>query len=316
MKAPDTQCRVYVSLDDLLDSRQHCQRLPLFRGPVRASRQLGQQYTRLRGRGVDFDQVRSYQPGDDIRSIDWRVTARSGKVHTKVFNEERERPVFLMCEQSDRMFFGSQTCMKSVLAADAASLIAWTALAHNDRVGGVIFGAECHEVRPQRNRRAILRLFSLLKDANNLLQPSSKAISDMQSEPLNLALRHSREVVRPGSILYLLCDHAAIEQLNQSLLINLAVHNDLVLMPVYDTLDRQLPAQHSLEFMQAEERLTLNSADASLRAAYTDQFVAQQQAWQRLSRRFSCSLFSLHTGSSAVEQLREMLNGHKHRGAQ
>ncbi|MBQ0743613.1 MAG: DUF58 domain-containing protein [Pseudomonas sp.] len=316
MKAPVAQSRVYISLDDLLNSRQHCQRLPLFRGPVRASRQLGQQFTRLRGRGVDFDQVRSYQPGDDIRSIDWRVTARSGKVHTKVFNEERERPVFLMCEQSDRMFFGSQTCMKSVLAADAASLIAWTALAHNDRVGGVIFGAECHEVRPQRNRRAILRLFSLLKEANNALQPASKAISDMPSEPLNLALRHSREVVKPGSILYLLCDHAAIDHLNQTLLINLAVHNDLVLLPVYDVMESQLPAQTSLAFMQADDRLTLNTADATLRKAYADQFIAQQQAWQRLSRRFSCSLFSLHTGSSAVDQLRDMLSSHKHRSAQ
>lgn len=313
MKAPVTQCRVHISLEDLLGSRQHCQKLPLFRGPVRASRQLGQQYTRLRGRGVDFDQVRSYQPGDDIRSIDWRVTARSGKVHTKVFNEERERPVFIMCEQSDRMFFGSQTCMKSVLAADAASLIAWTALAHNDRVGGVVFGAECHEVRPQRNRRAILRLFSLLKEANNALQPAGTSINEMPSEPLNLALRHSREVVKPGSILYLLCDHSAIDQLNQTLLINLAVHNDLVLLPVYDILESRLPASKALEFMQADERLTLNTSDTSLQLAYADQFEAQQQAWLRLSRRFSCSLFSLNTGSSAVDQLREMLSSHKHR---
>lgn len=313
MKPRAAECRAYISLEDLLESRQHCQRLPLFRGPVRASRQLGQQYTRLRGRGVDFDQVRSYQPGDDIRSIDWRVTARSNKVHTKVFNEERERPVFIMCEQSDRMFFGSQTCTKSVMAADAASLIAWTALAHSDRVGGVVFGAECHEVRPQRNRRAILRLFSLLQQANNALQPSARAVADQQSEPLNLALRHSREVVRPGSILYLLCDHAAIEQINPTLLVNLAAHNDLVLLPVYDVLESQLPAGRVLEFSQGEERLTLNTADEAVRAAYADQFIAQQQAWQRLSRRFSCSLFSLHTGSSAVAQLRDMLSQQKHR---
>lgn len=316
MKPKPPACRVYISLENLLESRQHCQRLPLFRGPVRASRQLGQQYTRLRGRGVDFDQVRSYQPGDDIRSIDWRVTARSNKVHTKVFNEERERPVFIMCEQSDRMFLGSQTCTKSVMAADAASLIAWTALAHNDRVGGVVFGAECHEVRPQRNRRAILRLFSLLQEANNALKPSGQAMADAQSEPLNLALRHSREVVRPGSILYLLCDHSAIDQINQTLLVNLAAHNDLVLLPVYDILESRLPVGKTLEFMQGGERLSLDTNDAALRAAYADQFTAQQHAWQRLSRRFSCSLFSLHTGSSAIDQLRDMLSSHKHRSGQ
>lgn len=315
MKSSAPTCRLHVSLDNLLDSRQHCQRLPLFRGPVRASRQLGQQYTRLRGRGVDFDQVRSYEPGDDIRSIDWRVTARSGKVHTKVFNEERERPVFIMCEQSDRMFFGSETCMKSVMAADAASLIAWTALAHNDRVGGVVFGTECHEVRPQRNRGAILRLFSLLLEANAALRPATRAITDPHSEPLNLALRHSREVVKPGSILYLLCDHAAIEQLNATLLINLAAHNDLVLLPVYDRLEMQLPAGSALEFVQGDTRVTLDTHDAGLRAAYADQFTAQQLLWQRLCRRLGCSLFTLHTGAGAVEQLREMLSSHRHRNA-
>lgn len=310
MKGPQPQCHVHVTLDDLLESRQHCQRLPLFKGSTRASRQLGQQFSRLRGRGVDFDQVRSYQPGDDIRSIDWRVTARTLKVHTKVFTEERERPVFIICEQSDRMHFGSQTCFKSVLAAQACSLIAWTALAHNDRVGGVVFGSTCHEVRPQRNRRAILRLFSLLLEANQQLQPAQ---TSAPPEPLNLALRHSREVVKPGSILYLLCDHSAIEHLNPSLLMTLAAHNDLVLLPVYDQLEAALPAVPYLEFMQADQRLTLASHDALVREAFASQFIAQQQAWERLSRRLRCSLFSLHTGASAVDQLRDMLGGHRQR---
>mgnify|MGYP003633737904 FL=1 len=306
--------RLFVNLDSLLESRHECQRMSLFRGPMQASRQLGRQYSRLRGRGVDFDQVRAYQPGDDIRSIDWRVTARSGKVHTKVFNEERERPVFIVCEQSNRLFFGSQLCFKSVLAAQACSLIAWTALAHNDRVGGLVFGKVCHEVRPQRNRQSLLRLFRLLIEANHALQPSQDVPGDAPKELLNQALRHTREVVRPGSILYVICDHSAVDQLNQTLLVPLAAHNDLVLLPLYDALDAELPQADMLEFVQNGEQLSVNVSDEVVRTAYAAQFLAQQHAWQHLARRLGCSLFSLNTSSSAAEQIGTMFSAQKRRG--
>tara|TARA_R110001606_G_scaffold377844_1_gene537158 strand:- start:31480 stop:32454 length:975 start_codon:yes stop_codon:yes gene_type:complete len=312
-REPTKDERLFVSLDTLLDSRHQCQRTPLFRGPMQASRQLGRQYSRLRGRGVDFDQVRAYQPGDDIRSIDWRVTARTGKVHTKVFNEERERPVFIVCEQSNRLFFGSQLCFKSVLAARACSLIAWTALAQNDRVGGVVFGKACHEVRPQRNRQSLLRLFRLLIDANHSLTPLADSTDEPPRELLNQALRHTREVVRPGSILYIICDHSAVDGVNQSLLAPLALHNDLVLLPLFDTLDAELPAADQLDFIQNDQRLSINSREASVRGAYAAQFVAQQVAWEQLARRLGCSLFSLNTASPAQSQIGTMFNAHKRR---
>ncbi|GMQ54518.1 DUF58 domain-containing protein [Halopseudomonas aestusnigri] len=297
---------LHTSLDALLATRRHCHELPLFTRPVRSGRQTGQQNSRLRGRGVDFDQVRAYLPGDDIRNIDWRVTARSQKVHTKVFNEERERPVFLIGEQSPRLFFGSQRCLKSVLAAETCALIAWTALAHHDRVGGMVFGpGQCHEVRPRRDRKALLQLLQLLVQANHLLTPEPSEPLEPASEALNLALRHSREIIRPGSILYIVCDHAAIDGLNQSLLVPLAGHNDLILLPVFDPLDSELPANGALDFVQGEQRLTLNSGDTSLREAYAAQFQSQRQAWLRLARRLRCSLLPLDTRSPAHEQLRD-----------
>lgn len=298
----------WLTLDCLLEARQHCRSLPLFSRPLRTSRQTGRQYSRLRGRGVDFDQVRAYQPGDDIRSIDWRVTARTQKVHTKVFNEERERPVFILCEQSSRLFFGSAYSFKSVLAAQACALIAWTALAHNDRIGGMVFSPGiCHEVRPRRSRQAILQLFRLLISANRTLAPGTDAPFDTASEPLNLALRHCREVVRPGSILYLLCDTAAIEHLNASLLLPLAAHNDLILLPVHDPLDAQLPARGELEFRQQGQRLRIDTRDPALRQAYAAQFQTQQQAWQQLARRLGAGLAPLDTLRPAVDQLQSLL---------
>ena len=302
---------IYTSLEALLATRRHCNKLPLFNRPVRNGRQSGQQSSRLRGRGVDFDQVRAYQPGDDIRKIDWRVTARTQKVHTKVFNEERERPVFVISEQSPRLFFGSQRCFKSVLAAETSALIAWTALSHHDRVGGMVYSpGSCHEVRPRRDRKALLQLLHLLIQANHQLQPGLQADPDDESEPLNLALRHSREIIRPGSILYIICDHSAIDGLNQSLLVPLAGHNDMVLLPVLDPLDSSLPLFGPLDFVQGEERITINTLEPGVREAYAEQFQQQQQGWLRLARRLRCSLIPLDTRFAAHEQMRDTLSGH------
>ncbi|QJD58597.1 DUF58 domain-containing protein [Pseudomonas sp. gcc21] len=302
---------VRVTLQSLLDARRHCQALPLFSRPMRTSRQTGRQYSRLRGRGMDFDQVRAYQPGDDIRTIDWRVTARTQKVHTKVFNEERERPVFIICEQSSRLYLGSRHCLKSVLGADACALIAWTALSHNDRVGGMVFTADaCHEVRPRRSRQAILQLFRLLLQANQRIPETLEMHSEATAEPLDMALRHSREIIRPGSILYLLCDHSAIDTMNQSLLAPLAAHNDIVLLPLFDPLDADLPKAGILDFIQGQQRFSLDTENAAVRSAWQQQFIDQQHAWQRLARRLRCGLSMLDSSLSAVDQLSVMLGSH------
>ena len=135
----DVQERTHINLQDLLATRHYLHKIALFSTPLQRSPLLGLHQSRLRGRGMDFDQVRAYQSGDDARSIDWRVTARTGEVHTKVFHEERERPIFIMVEQSAHLFFASSGCFKSVLAAQIASLFAWAGLQHNDRVGGLVF---------------------------------------------------------------------------------------------------------------------------------------------------------------------------------
>lgn len=301
----------YTTLEALLDMRRHCKDLPSSLRKVPPGQQIGRQLSRLRGRGIDFDQVRQYQPGDDIRNIDWRVTARTRKAHTKVFNEERERPVFVMCEQSPRLFFGTRLCFKSVLAAEAAALIAWMALAHNDRVGGMVYEAQgCHEVRPLRSRRAILQLLSLLLKSNHALSPATSASAD---EPLNLALRRSREIIRPGSVLYLLCDHAAIDQVSLPLLAALGAHNDLVLLPIHDALEASLPSSPALEFMQGDRQLTLNTTSRALREAWVSQFDARQQAWQHLANRLRCGLQPLDTSHTAIAQLQHMLAIHAQR---
>ncbi|MFZ1834409.1 MAG: DUF58 domain-containing protein, partial [Pseudomonadales bacterium] len=169
--------------------------------PSRAlSRMSGPLRSNMRGRGIEFEEVRAYEAGDDIRNIDWRVTARTGSAHTKLFREERERPVYLLVDQRRTMFFGSRHTLKSVQAIHAAALLAWATLDGGDRIGGLVLGDhEHHEVRPQRSRHAVLALLRLCHEFNHRLgiprEQSAAACLDLAT-----ALAGIRRVARPGSL--------------------------------------------------------------------------------------------------------------------
>src|SRR5690606_25856214 len=138
-----------------------------------------------------------------------------------------------------------------------------------------VFGAGgFHEVRPRRSRRAILQLLGQLLEANLRLSPETAAVPD---EPLNLALRRSREIIRPGSLLYLLCDHSAIDQISLPLITALAVQEYMVLLPLHDPMEASLPSSTELEFAQGEQRLTPNSTSTALPEAWAAQHLARQQ---------------------------------------
>ncbi|HWV10292.1 MAG TPA: DUF58 domain-containing protein, partial [Pseudomonas sp.] len=233
-----TQPGVRVNLAELIEMRHRVREVQLFSTPARRSPLIGLHHSKLRGRGVDFDQVRVYQAGDDVRTIDWRVTARTQEPHTKLFHEERERPIYIIVEQSQRLFFGSGLCFKSVLAAKAASLIGWAALGHNDRIGGLVFGDnEHHEIKPRRSKQSLLQLLNRLARANQALPTSPQASRDS----LGLALRRAREVLRPGSLVIVLCDERTLTDSSEQQLILLARHTDLLLLPLSDPLDHALP---------------------------------------------------------------------------
>lgn len=302
---PSPGAGVRVSLAELIDIRHRVREVPLFSSPHRRSPLVGLHHSKLRGRGVDFDQVRIYQAGDDVRTIDWRVTARTQEPHTKLFHEERERPIYILVEQSPRLFFGSGLAFKSVLAAQAASLVGWAALTHNDRVGGLVFGhGEHHEIKPRRSKQSLLQLLDRLARANVELS------ADQNNDPdaFGLALRRAREVLRPGSLAVIICDERALSDAAEQQLTLLARHVDLLLIPVFDPLDHALPAAGLLRFAQFGARLELDSHDAAIRQAYRLQAEARTARWRRLADRLRLPLMPLNTLRDLIEQLRDHLS--------
>ncbi|AIR91475.1 DUF58 domain-containing protein [Pseudomonas cremoricolorata] len=296
---------IRIGLAELIDMRHRVREIQLFARPGQRGPLVGLHHSKLRGRGVDFDQVRVYQAGDDVRNIDWRVTARTQEPHTKLFHEERERPIFILIEQSQRLFFGSGLMFKSVLAAQAAALFGWAALEHNDRIGGLVFGAsEPHEIKPRRSKQSLLQLLNRLARINQALHSDSASGTDS----LGLALRRAREVLRPGSLAIIICDERALSAQAEQHLSMLSRHCDLLLLPVADPLDHALPAAGLLRFAQGDEQLELDTLDLGLRQAYHQQAEARIERWEVLAQKLRVVLMPLNTQRELIEQLREHLS--------
>jgi uncharacterized protein (DUF58 family) len=213
-----------------------------------------------------------------------------------------------MVEQSRRLFFGSGLMFKSVLAAQAASLIGWAALGHNDRVGGLVFGDNEHyEIKPRRSKQSLLQLLNRLVRVNQSLHTESEPDRDA----FGIALRRAREVLRPGSLVIVICDERALSGNAEQQLSLLSRHCDLLLLPVSDPLDHALPAAGLLRFAERGAQLELDTLNFDLRQTYRAQAEDRIARWELLAQKLRVLLMPLSTQSEMVEQLREYLNPQK-----
>jgi len=273
---------VRVSKAGLIALHQQAEGLSLRTVKIRAT-QGGQYLSPFKGRGMEFDEVRLYQPGDDARTLDWRVTARTGKPHTKLFREERERSVLFWVDYRAPMFFATRGLFKSVMAARAAALLAWSAVQHGDRIGGLIFSeALHHEMRPQRGKKGVLHFISNLVEHPAWQGEAGEKDSGAAAAE---ALLRLRRVARPGSLIFLIGDFRAIEGEAQSHLAQLARSNDVVMLFLYDPLEQALPPPGFYRVRNASKALTLDTRDAAFRASYAENFQRRHEALKALCRR-------------------------------
>jgi uncharacterized protein (DUF58 family) len=271
----------YLQLSDLLALRYR----PL--GEPRAATTIvsprgGTRLSRQRGRGVDFSEVRPYQPGDDIRTIDWRVTARKAKPHTKVFREERERLTLLLVDQTQSMFFGSQVRLKSVAAGEFAALAAWRAIRQNDRVGGLIIGNDAVAIhKPYRNVKPLARFFGDLARFNNALERGAPV---PDREHFNQALLSLRRLTRRHHRIYVISDFSPIGDHWREAFRALARHNEIIAIRVVDPLERELPPADLYSVTDGAERWQFDAGNSRLRSLYSARYDAQQTEFETLCR--------------------------------
>lgn len=287
--------RVTVSLKALIDLAISAHRLNLHHRRNRAA-QSGGFVSRFKGRGMEFDEARSYQPGDDIRTIDWRVTARTGTTHTKVFREERERPVFVSVDNRQPMHFATRGVFKSVLASQLAALLAWAAEYHGDRIGGQLFTEyHCLELKPQNGRHAVLRLL------NALANPDPMPTQSLNLEQIFARLNHH---ARPGSLVYIISDFRGLNDAAESYIAKLALHCEVVLIFVYDPLEKDLPKDGRYRFADDQRDITLDTGDRYTLNAYQGRFALRLQRLEALAKKRGLTLLQCCTTETPLNCLR------------
>jgi uncharacterized protein (DUF58 family) len=292
---------VTVSLKSLIDLARPAAGFTHPKSAIRAI-QSGGYLSRFKGRGMEFDETRLYQPGDDLRTIDWKVTARSGKPHTKIFREERERPVFISVDDRPAMHFATRGVFKSVLAAKLAALLAWTAEHHGDRIGGQVFSEQnCRELKPQNGRQAVLHFLHALV---------GRPVSDPQAgytfeQILARLVKH----VRPGSRVYLISDFRGLNEAAERHLSRLSEHCDVVLIFVFDALEQHLPAKGRYRFTDGEHDVTMDCADARRLAEYQQRFAERLQRLQTLARKEKLQLILCGTADDPAQCLKHLMRG-------
>lgn len=285
---------VSVTLKSLLDLAGPSAGLSLQQNVKRAA-QSGGYLSRFKGRGMEFDEARPYQPGDDVRSIDWRVTARTGRTYTKTFREERERPVFISVDYRAPMAFATRGVFKSVQAAHLAALLSWAAKDQGDRIGGQIFSDHgCLEMKPHHGKHAVLRFL------NALVKPAYTvdAATDL-AQALNRLVQH----VRPGSLVYIISDFRGMNAVVENHLARLARHCDVVMLKVFDPLECELPDRGRYRFSNEQREVLIDAADKQRLRHYHQRFLEQQQNMQNLSQRFRVTLLQCSTADKPLEVL-------------
>lgn len=292
-----------VSVRQLRDLHRQALELDRLAGGAVDSLFPGAWRSRFRGRGIEFDEVRPYQWGDDYRTVDWKVTARTGEMHTKLFQEERERTLWLVLGAGPSMQFGTRNCFKWVRAAETAALFAWLAREQGDRVGAVVHGdaRRCHVLPSAGGEVGLSRLFGLLAGVH------SREVEEPGT--LNDALRHLRRLARPGSLMLLVGDFQALDGEVDRHLAHLARHGELAAVRIFDPLEQELPASGSYPVTDSSGECAgvLDTSSAALRRQWAARFDAQQQQLARAFGRVQARALLLGTGRSLLEQLREQL---------
>lgn len=299
---------VYADLDELMRLRFKASGFSFLpRQPIH-SVLSGRHASRLRGRGLNFEELRNYLPGDDTRNIDWKVTARTREPFVRVYTEEKDRTVWLLIDQRLPMFFGSHSRMKSVVAAEAAAVACWRVLAQGDRVGALVFDDEdLRVIPPHRSADRVAQILKCVVEKNHALSAASTV--DPNPAMLNRALKRVSALARHDCLVCLVGDGYGLDHESRRYVTRLNAHNDVLALFVFDPLEQAIPQAGRLVFSDGSSQLEFDSDERRLREAWRGDFEQRLERLREASRRHDIPLLPVHTAAPVIEQVREAL-GH------
>jgi uncharacterized protein (DUF58 family) len=291
-----------VTLAELVRLKNTVRGIKRPRGGAVMAPLAGGNSARALGRGLDFAEVREYQPGDDVRTIDWKVTARSGRTHTKIYQEERERPFLIAVDLRAGMHFGTRVAFKSVIAARLAAMLAWSAVAQRDRVGGIVFDESGFgEIKPAAGTRGVTRLL------NAIVATQARENSAELPLPLRDVFHHLRRTAHTGSSIVLLSDFTGFESDADKAASQLAQHNHVVACHLFDVLEQKLPPPARYTITDGINKGVIDTATQESRAAWERMFAARTVTLRKAFSGRSVAYIDCATSDSLPQVARNIL---------
>ena len=294
---------INIEVDDLVRVRAQLSGLRLASSRRRASYRSGAREVRIRGRGMEYEESRAYVSGDDVRTMDWRVMARTGEAHTKVFAEEKERRFLIAVDLSASMFFGTRYSFKSWSAAQVAAHVGWLSSFAGDRIGGLIVSPGTHhEVRPGKTRSGLLSVFHCLAQASDIELPP-----DLSHNRFNFLLRELDRVVKPGSIIALISDFIGLDDRSAEILSSLVKHNDVNAYWIHDDTEINSWPEGHYQVLVGPRRVGFDLVDAA-HDNWLDQWQQAHRARiETLTSRFNIPLLPVSCNCPVNEQILQKL---------
>ncbi len=300
---------VFVSLQDLLKMEHIASGFSFLAKKQKVRSILGGKHaSKLRGRGLDFEEVRNYVAGDDIRNIDWKVTARTQKTHSKVFSEEKEKPALIVVDQSKSMFFGSQKRTKSVVAAELAALAAFRVQKEGDRVGGLVFADDGLDiVFPKRDRKNMLRFLERIVVRNRNLQNTEPLNFEKAVKEIFLKVRN---IVTHDFLVIIISDFHRYSPEVIKNITYISQHNDVVLLKVYDPMERDIPRTKIIAG-NLEKQVVVDGGKKAVKENFEKGFDKDFEKFQGQMKKRRIPLILIDTLTAVDMQLKEILKGVK-----
>jgi len=297
---------IYVTLSELLKFGYMPKNFNIRPNGAVLSKLSGRHRSGIRGRGMDFSEMKQYVQGDDTRNIDWKATRRTGKPYIRVYNEERDRNVWIVVSQMNSMFFGSKERMKSVSAAHTAALMAFKALEMGDRIGAVIYNnEEVKFFKATSSKNSLVQIMTEIERQNHLL---SAANGDNQKANLGKALKTLSALAKHDDLVVLIGDGRAMDEETAKHITRINSHNDVIGVLVYDPMEEEIVKSSSLFFTDGVDTVDVDSSDRQFIERYRERLSGRKENFQKLSRKNALPVLSLSTEFPVLDQLYEQLS--------
>ena len=310
-KDPKAEGITWLNPQSLIKLRLQANQIPLNKSIIHA-KQGGAYVSSFKGRGMEFDESRVYQAGDDIRNMDWRVTARTGTAHSKTFCEERERPVLLWLDLSPAMMFATRKKFKSVIACEIASLLAWSASKNNDRIGGLIFSEDEQVViKPRNGKTAVLDFIGRCTKHSAWLLSQNKTANKHPDNAVATkkisAVSRLQKITHPGSLIFMISDFHGLQENDYSHIANTAKNNDIIFIKISDPFEINLPVSGIYKLSDGDKTLQLQTTNKKTRDKYHQRYQHREQQLKDFCRKHRIHLAHISTKDDVVETLKTSL---------